>query len=363
MSDLTSDTLKNYLSLENLTLAYGGQVAVESLNLPVAKGELLALLGPSGCGKTTTMRAIAGLLAPQSGRIVLDGEDITNKSPHQREVGLVFQSYALFPHLSVFENVAFGLRLRHVGGAELARRVGEAVEMVGLKGFERRLPRELSGGQQQRVALARSVVVRPRLLLLDEPLSNLDARLRLEMRSELQRLQSELGVTMLYVTHDQVEALALAHRVVVMKAGKIAQQGPPADIYERPTSAFVAQFVGFENLFRVTPHGLQGDATGSGTLPFPANAAAAPACRALAWRPRQVVLASGSADADDSAGNCPYEGRVIGASYLGEAVEYLIDSAAGVVKAQAPTHAPRFAIQSTLRFGLPLNEAVQLQSD
>ena len=354
-----SESLKTYLSLENLTLAYGGQVAVKSLNLQVAKGELLALLGPSGCGKTTTMRAIAGLLTPQSGRIVLDGEDITTKSPNQREVGLVFQSYALFPHLSVFENVAFGLRLRRVGGGELSRRVGEAVEMVGLKGFERRLPRELSGGQQQRVALARSVVVRPRLLLLDEPLSNLDARLRLEMRSELQRLQSELGVTMLYVTHDQVEALALAHRVVVMRAGTIAQQGPPADIYERPTSAFVAQFVGFENLFRVTPQGLQGDGTGQGTLPFPANAGNLPACHALAWRPRQVVLA---ANADPGA-NCPYEGRVLGASYLGEAVEYLIESAAGVIKAQAPTHAPRFAIQSSLRFGLPLADAVQLQSD
>ena len=356
-SDLSVDTLKTYLSLENLTLAYGGQVAVESLNLPVAKGELLALLGPSGCGKTTTMRAIAGLLAPQSGRIVLDGEDITTKSPHQREVGLVFQSYALFPHLSVFENVAFGLRLRHVGGAELERRVGEAVEMVGLKGFERRLPRELSGGQQQRVALARSVVVRPRLLLLDEPLSNLDARLRLEMRSELQRLQSELGVTMLYVTHDQVEALALAHRVVVMKAGKIAQQGPPADIYERPTSAFVAQFVGFENLFRLTPQGLQGEA---GVLPFAASGGVSPACHALAWRPRQVLLAPQAGGPHD---DCPYEGRVLGASYLGEAVEYLIECAAGVVKAQTPTHAPRFAVQSTLHFGLPLVDAVQLQSD
>ncbi len=364
MSDISSSetpggTSAAYLSLENLTLAYGGQVAVQSLNLPVAKGELLALLGPSGCGKTTTMRAIAGLLAPQSGRILLDGEDITRKSPNQREVGLVFQSYALFPHLSVFENVAFGLRLRRVGGSELQRRVGEAVEMVGLKGFERRLPRELSGGQQQRVALARSVVVRPRLLLLDEPLSNLDARLRLEMRSELQRLQSELGVTMLYVTHDQVEALALAHRVVVMRAGKIAQQGPPADIYERPTSAFVAQFVGFENLFRVTNQGLQGEGAGQGVLPFPANAGASPACHALAWRPRQVLLADSSGPAD----NCPYEGRVLGASYLGEAVEYLIECAAGVVKAQTPTHAPRFAVQSTLRFGLPLADAVQLQTD
>jgi putative spermidine/putrescine transport system ATP-binding protein len=345
-----SEPTASFLQLDKLTLGYGTQVAVDSLNLNVAEGELLALLGPSGCGKTTTMRAIAGLLAPKSGRISLGGEDITHKSANTREVGLVFQSYALFPHLSVFENIAFGLRLRRVNGGELNRRVMEAVEMVGLKGFERRLPRELSGGQQQRVALARSVAVRPRLLLLDEPLSNLDARLRLEMRSELQRLQRDIGVTMLYVTHDQVEALALAHRVVVMNAGKIAQQGSPADIYERPTSAFVAQFVGFENLFRVTAQGLAGD---KGLLPTPAGTTPAHASsRALAWRPRHVVLGQG-----------PFEGRVLGVSYLGEVVEYLVECAAGTVKAQTPTHAPRFAIQATVQFDLPLADAVQLQSD
>jgi putative spermidine/putrescine transport system ATP-binding protein len=343
-----------FLALENLSLAYGDQLAVENLNLQVREGELLALLGPSGCGKTTTMRAIAGLLAPQSGRILLGGEDITHKSANTREVGLVFQSYALFPHLSVFENVAFGLRLRRVAGDALNRRVMEAVEMVGLKSFERRLPRELSGGQQQRVALARSVVVRPRLLLLDEPLSNLDARLRLEMRSELQRLQRELGVTMLYVTHDQVEALALAHRVVVMNAGKIAQQGSPADIYERPSSAFVAQFVGFENLFRVKGRRLVGD---PGDLPLPAGAPLTNAAsHALAWRPRHVVLGRG-----------PYEGQVKGVSYLGEAVEYLIDCAAGTLKAQVPTDTtsptPRFKILDRVPFDLPMADAVVLQSD
>lgn len=346
-----SEAAASFLQLDKLTLTYGEQVAVESLNLNVAEGELLALLGPSGCGKTTTMRAIAGLLAPKSGRISLGGEDITHKSANTREVGLVFQSYALFPHLSVFENIAFGLRLRRVSGGELKRRVNEAVEMVGLQGFERRLPRELSGGQQQRVALARSVAVRPRLLLLDEPLSNLDARLRLEMRSELQRLQRELGVTMVYVTHDQVEALALAHRVVVMNVGKIAQQGTPADIYERPTSAFVAQFVGFENLFRVTPQGLAGD---KGCLPLGHLPAGAPptASHALAWRPRHVMLGQGG-----------FEGRVLGVSYLGESVEYLIECAAGTVKAQTPTHAPRFAMQTAVQFDLPLADAVHLQSD
>ncbi|MDO8732747.1 MAG: ABC transporter ATP-binding protein [Actinomycetota bacterium] len=341
----------SFLSLEDLTLAYGGQVAVERLNLSVREGELLALLGPSGCGKTTTMRAIAGLLTPQQGRILLDGQDITRLPPNQREVGLVFQSYALFPHLSVFENVAFGLRLRNVTGDEMKRRAMEAIDMVGLNGFERRLPRELSGGQQQRVALARSVVVRPRLLLLDEPLSNLDARLRLEMRSELQRLQRELGVTMMYVTHDQVEALALADRVVVMRAGRIAQQGPPADIYERPTSAFVAQFVGIENVFRVNSEGLKG---ATGTLPWPSGAGSAlpAAAHALAWRPRSVLLGQG-----------PHEGRVMGVSYLGEAVEYLIECSAGPLKAQTLPQAPRFAVQASVRFDLPLQDAVHLQED
>jgi putative spermidine/putrescine transport system ATP-binding protein len=349
MSEVKSVT-PSFLSLDDLTLAYGGQVAVNKLNLQVREGELLALLGPSGCGKTTTMRAIAGLLALQSGRITLAGQDITRVPANKREVGLVFQSYALFPHLSVYENVAFGLRLRQVSGPEMKRRVGEAIAMVGLTGFERRLPRELSGGQQQRVALARSVVVRPRLLLLDEPLSNLDARLRLEMRSELQRLQRDIGVTMLYVTHDQVEALALADRVVVMRAGRIAQQGTPADIYERPTSAFVAQFVGIDNLFHVQGGALHG---ASGVLPglLPGHGALPPV-HALAWRPRHVMLGQG-----------PFEGRVMGVSYLGEAVEYLIETPAGSIKAQTPPLGPRFAVQSTVRFDLPLADAVHLQND
>jgi len=324
-----------FLSLQQLTLAYGNSIAVPGLDLALAEGELLALLGPSGCGKTTTMRAIAGLLQPQAGRIVLAGREITRVPAHQREVGLVFQSYALFPHLSVADNVAFGLRLRRVEAAERERRVAEAIAMVGLAGFEQRLPRELSGGQQQRVALARSVVVRPRLLLLDEPLSNLDARLRLEMRSELQRLQRELGVTMMYVTHDQAEALALADRVVVMRDGRIAQQGTPVQIYEQPESAFVARFVGFENIF----------AAGGALAPW------AEGRPGLAWRPRGVVLGTG-----------PHEGRVVGASYLGESVEVLLHTAAGPIKVQTAPDAPRVVPGSAVRFDLPISSAVHLAS-
>jgi putative spermidine/putrescine transport system ATP-binding protein len=240
-----------YLSLEQLTLAYGKTVAVGRLDLSIKQGELIALLGPSGCGKTTTMRAIAGLLAPVSGRIRLDGRDITRVSANKRAVGLVFQSYALFPHLTVFENVAFGPRLKGMRGKELEDRVGSGLKTVGLSSFASRKPGELSGGQQQRVALVRSMVMEPKVLLLDEPLSNLDARLRLEMRTELQRVQKESGVTMIFVTHDQAEALALADRIVVMLNGAIEQIGAPEEIYNRPNSAFVADFVGFENVFRV----------------------------------------------------------------------------------------------------------------
>jgi putative spermidine/putrescine transport system ATP-binding protein len=256
-----------YLSLEQLTLAYGKTVAVGRLDLSIKQGELIALLGPSGCGKTTTMRAIAGLLAPVSGRIRLDGRDITRVSANKRAVGLVFQSYALFPHLTVFENVAFGPRLKGMRGKELEDRVGSGLKTVGLSSFASRKPGELSGGQQQRVALVRSMVMEPKVLLLDEPLSNLDARLRLEMRTELQRVQKESGVTMIFVTHDQAEALALADRIVVMLNGAIEQVGAPEEIYNRPNSAFVADFVGFENVFRVRAGELDTETAGASRWP------------------------------------------------------------------------------------------------
>ena len=334
-----------FLALSGLTLAYGGTVAVDRLDLAMAEGELDALLGPSGCGKTTTMRAVAGLLQPRAGTIRLAGRDITHVPANKRGVGLVFQSYALFPHLSVFENVAFGLRLAGTGRDEIGRRVAEVLAMVGLTGFERRLPKELSGGQQQRVALARSVVVRPRLLLLDEPLSNLDARLRLEMRSELRRLQRELGVTMVYVTHDQAEALALADRIVVMREGRIEQEGPPETVYTRPRTAFVARFMGFETCLAVNGGRLV--APDGRSLPLE-GAADAPA---LAWRPHGVVLGRG-----------PHTARVLGRSYLGQSVEYLLETDAGPVKAEAAADAPRFEPGTTVAFDLPLAAAARLES-
>jgi len=222
--------------------------AVDSVSLAVGAGEFVSLLGPSGCGKTTLLRMIAGFETPTSGEVFLAGRRVTDLPPNARDTAMVFQSYALFPHLDVFENVAFGLRVRGVGEREIRERVSEALRLVGLAGLERRSPDQLSGGQQQRVALARAVVTRPRVLLLDEPLSNLDAKLREQMRVELRRIQRELGITAIYVTHDQVEAMTLADRIVVLDRGRVQQVAPPAELYARPATSFVAEFVGKVNL-------------------------------------------------------------------------------------------------------------------
>ena len=338
---------QSYLSLEKLTLAYGDSVAVADLDLSVRRGELIALLGPSGCGKTTTMRAIAGLLPVKSGKVILDGEDMTRTAPNKRAVGLVFQSYALFPHLSVYENVAFGLRLKGMKGAELDAKVQSGIASVGLTKFADRKPAELSGGQQQRVALARSMVMEPKVLLLDEPLSNLDARLRLEMRTELQRVQRETGVTMIFVTHDQAEALSLADRIVVMKNGAIEQIGTPEDIYNRPTSSFVADFVGFENIFALEGGGLKTD---NGSVPLSvAPGSEAPSAAGLAWRPRMVTLGTG-----------PFRGTVRGTSFAGHSREYLLDSALGPIKAEVDASEPVHVSGSDLSFDLPVHKAAQL---
>ena len=313
----------SFLTLTGLTLKYGETVAVPALDLAIEKGELVTLLGPSGCGKTTTMRAIAGLLSLSAGTIVMDGRDVTRVPPSRRGVGRVFQSYALFPHLTVFENVAFGLRLAKV--RDLDARVMSGLATVGLEPFARRRPAELSGGQQQRGALARSLVMEPKVLLLDEPLSNLDARLRLEMRMELQRVQKETGITMIFVTHDQSEALALSDRIVVMRDGRIEQIGSPEEIYTAPVSGFVADFVGFETI-----------------LPEPDGSA-------LAWRPGAVVLGRG-----------PHQGVVRGVSFAGERRDYVLDSALGQIKADAPADAPPLAIGEAVAFDLPRRAAVHL---
>ncbi|HKV00280.1 MAG TPA: ABC transporter ATP-binding protein [Vineibacter sp.] len=237
-----------FLALEALTKRFGDQVAVDALDLAVEPGEFVSLLGPSGCGKTTTLQMIAGFVEPTSGGITLEGRDLLGMQPNQRGLGIVFQSYALFPHMTAAENVAFGLEMRRVARAERDQRVAQTLELVGLGALADRYPRRMSGGQQQRVALARALVIRPRILLLDEPLSNLDAKLREEMQIELRQIQRTVGTTTILVTHDQAEAMALSDRIVVMNKGKVEQIGRPHEAYEKPASAFVAGFLGKTNV-------------------------------------------------------------------------------------------------------------------
>ena len=237
-----------FLALEKLTKKFGTHLAVDGLSLEVEKGEFIALLGPSGCGKTTTLQMIAGFADPSSGAIQLEGRDLLAIKPAKRGLGIVFQSYALFPHMTVAENVAFGLEMQGVAAVERTKRVAETLNLVGLGAFAARFPRQMSGGQQQRVALARALVIRPNILLLDEPLSNLDAKLREEMQIELRQIQRTVGTTTILVTHDQAEAMALSDRIVVMNQGRAEQVGPPHEVYERPATPFVANFLGKTNL-------------------------------------------------------------------------------------------------------------------
>ena len=259
-----------FLALDNLTKHFGSHVAVDRLSLEVEKGEFVSLLGPSGCGKTTTLQMIAGFVEPTTGAIRLEGRDLLAVKPAKRGLGIVFQSYALFPHMTVAENVSFGLEMQGVAAAERTRRVGETLELVGLAPFVSRFPRQLSGGQQQRVALARALVIRPQILLLDEPLSNLDAKLREEMQIELRQIQRSVGTTTILVTHDQGEAMALSDRIVVMNHGRAEQVGPPHEAYERPATPFVAGFLGKTNTVRgatIRPERISFAASGlSGTV-------------------------------------------------------------------------------------------------
>jgi len=236
------------IRLDRVTKTFGDTIAVDDLSLDIEEGEFFSMLGPSGCGKTTTLRMIGGFDDPTRGTIYLGGRDVTDLPPYRRDVNTVFQSYALFPHFNVFENVAFGLRRRKVDRSEIERRVKESLELVDLVGFDRRKPGQMSGGQQQRVALARALVNRPKVLLLDEPLGALDLKLRKQMQLELKRIQEEVGITFIYVTHDQEEAMTMSNRLAVMRHGKAEQIGPPEDVYENPQTEFVASFLGASNL-------------------------------------------------------------------------------------------------------------------
>jgi len=266
----------------------GTTKAVDHVSLDILEGEFFALLGPSGCGKTTFMRLLAGLEIPDSGQILIDGRDMTGVPPNLRPVNMVFQSYAVFPHMSVFRNIAYGLRVTGVGEAEIRRRVFDALQLVQLGGLERRMPAQLSGGQRQRVALARALVKRPRVLLLDEPLSALDAKLRETMQLELVKLQHAVGITFVIVTHDQQEALSMANRIAVMEDGKVRQVAPPAELYEFPRSTFVADFIGKMNLFHGQARGGTVSIRQLGEVQIPGNQSAGAV--GIAVRPEKVRL-------------------------------------------------------------------------
>ena len=311
------------LAVRGLTKRFSPQVTIGPLSFEVLDGEFFSLLGPSGCGKTTTLRCIGGFETLSEGSISLDGERLDDRPPHRRDVGLVFQSYALFPHLTVFDNIAFGLRLRKVDKPEIARRVREMLELVDLPDVGGRYPAQLSGGQQQRVAIARSLVLEPSLLLFDEPLSNLDFKLRIQMRYELRDLQRRLGTTAVYVTHDQTEALALSDRIAVLSQGRIEQLGPPGDIYERPASAFVADFIGSSNLVkaRVRGPGEAGDTaveTEHGlVLTVPRMADGAGTTVTLLLRPERFQMTAGT-DGERTAAVNRFPVRVRDVTFLGE---------------------------------------------
>ncbi|AUH64386.1 ABC transporter ATP-binding protein [Paracoccus zhejiangensis] len=302
---------------------YGAFTAIPQLDLRIEPGQLVTLLGPSGCGKTTTLRMLAGLETPSEGAILIGGEDVTRLPPNRRDVTMVFQSYALFPHMSVIDNVAYGLESGGLKRAEARTAAGQGLELVGLSGLGDRLPSELSGGQQQRVAVARALVLEPQVLLLDEPLSNLDARLRRRVRTEIRELQQRLGFTAVYVTHDQDEALAVSDRIVVMKDGRIAQDGTPRELYESPASEFIADFIGEANVIDCEVLAVGGDQArirvGTAELDLPARRAA-PGPARLAVRPNAFAVT----------GEGPgLEGRVVSAAYLGDHIEYEIDGPAG----------------------------------
>jgi putative spermidine/putrescine transport system ATP-binding protein len=309
-----------HLVLDGLAKVYGdGPPAVAALSLQVSPGELLGLLGPSGCGKTTTLRMIGGLTSATAGRVVVADRDLTALPPHKRDMGIVFQNYALFPHMAVAGNVAFGLEMRGMPRGEVARRVARALEMVRLGGLAQRRPRELSGGQQQRVALARALVIEPSILLLDEPLSNLDAKLREEMRSEIKDIQRRLGITTIFVTHDQVEALALCDRIAVMRAGRLEQLGTPYDIYEHPRTPFVADFVGRIN--RLDAERTGGGDVVAGTLRLRTNQAGPPGPVMLMVRPHRIELANDARGPDWNA--C--RGRIRRVTFVGDVLACEVD--------------------------------------
>ena len=346
--------------LERVTKVFDDVTAVDDVSLEIPHGSFFALLGPSGCGKTTSLRMIGGFEEPTDGVIYLGDRDVTWLPPYKRDVNTVFQSYALFPHLSIRDNVAFGLKRRGVKGAELETRVAEALELVALKGYERRKPRQLSGGQQQRVALARALVNSPRVLLLDEPLGALDMKLRKQMQLELKRIQHEVGITFVHVTHDQEEAMTMADTIAVMNAGKIEQLGTPTELYESPRTAFVAGFLGISNLLSGIVEGGGAVRLEDGTVVRAPAVTGRSGAVSIGIRPEKVQL--GTREENHLAG------EVQESAYIGVSTQYIVETPAGAItlyvqnaEAGAPSAQP--GDQVTLRWSPDATFVVEPQEE
>ncbi|ANU46493.1 ABC transporter ATP-binding protein [Enterocloster clostridioformis] len=340
-----------FMTLNQIDVSYDKKKQIlKGLDLKVEKGELVSLLGPSGCGKSTTLRVVAGFIDPQGGSFTLDGEDMTRVAVHKRNFGLVFQSYALFPHLSVYDNVAFGLRTRKMDRETIDKKVKDILDVCGLAEFAQRFPKQMSGGQRQRVALARALVIEPKLLLLDEPLSNLDAKLRLGMRVEIKRLQKKLGITTLFVTHDQEECFSISDKVAVMNNGVIEQFDTPENIYRRPETEFVARFIGFENFLEMERDGAHVYRAPDGSR-FEAEMDCAEEAFAGTIRPDDIRLAEQGQQENVLTGTVGVR------TFLGKSYQYEVNTAAGVLKVNMDT-SHLFKEGEVIRLYLPKDKLV-----
>jgi spermidine/putrescine transport system ATP-binding protein len=337
---------------------FGDVSAVDGIDLEIRDGEFFSLLGPSGCGKTTTLRMIGGFEQPTSGLIELQGRDVTWLPPYRRNVNTVFQNYALFPHLTIFENVAFGLRRRHIPERDVRTRVTEMLQLVELPGYEKRRPNQISGGQAQRVALARALINRPAVLLLDEPLGALDLKLRKQMQVELKRIQQEVGITFIYVTHDQEEAMTMSDRIAVMNGGRFEQLGDPEALYERPSTRFVAGFLGVSNLLSGTVETRAADYAvvrlpGDSRVRVPGSLINGTSSIAVGVRPEKIRLLDAGAAPPPTANTL--SGRVVDASYLGVSTQYIVTSATGEQMTVYEQNVERTSHASLYRRGQQVN--------
>ena len=356
------------ISVEGLTKRFGTLVAVSEVSLDIEDGEMFTLLGPSGCGKTTLLRLLAGFYTPDEGRIRFDDRVVNHVPAHERGIGMVFQNYALWPHMTVSENVAYGLKLRKVSGSDMAARVQGVLAKVGLTGLGARYPGQLSGGQQQRVALARALVLNPAMLLLDEPLSNLDAKIRVQVRAEIRKLQKELGITAVYVTHDQEEALAMSDRIAVFDLGKLRQIGPPKALYERPATRFVADFIGINNLIDGTVRSVEGSLqsvraeTALGEMLAIHDEPLRPGDRCvICIRPENLAL-----NGETGGERNRFNGKIAFSAYLGNTLRYDVDLDNGVVfKADVgdPWHHEQLAMGTPVALSCAIGSTLAIPAD